>query len=173
MPDFDLIDTLRNTDAVQYGEFELSHAGTSEYYIDKYLYETDPECLSRIAQSFAARLDTTKLAGVVLGAVPLVVATSIETKLPYVIVRKKQKGYGTDNRIEGTLAEGERVVVIEDVAMTGQSALNAVAALREAGAVVNRVLVIVDREEGAREHLAEHDIELDALLTADDLLADV
>jgi len=64
------------------------------------------------------------------------------------------------------------VVVLEDIATTGKSALDAVEALREAGAVVDRVLVVVDRQEGASERLAGHGIELESLLTADDLLAD-
>jgi len=167
-----LIDALRDADAVKFGEFELSHGGTSDYYVDKYLFETDPRCLSLIAAAFADRLDDEKLAGVALGAVPLVAVTSAETGRPYVIARKQAKEYGTGNRIEGRLDEGERVVVLEDIATTGQSALDAVAALREAGAVVDRVLVVVDRGEGASELLAEHGVELDALLTADDLLAD-
>jgi orotate phosphoribosyltransferase len=170
MTDHDLIDALRAANAVEFGEFELSHGGTSDYYIDKYRFETDPHCLSLIAQSFAAKLDGEKLAGVALGAVPLVAATSVETSSPYVIVRKQQKEYGTGNRIEGELNAGESVVVIEDIATTGQSALDAVRALRDAGATVERVLVVVDREEGARETLAAADIELDALVTASELL---
>ena len=168
-----LIEALRAADAVRFGEFELSHGGTSDYYVDKYLFETDPTCLERIAEAFAERVaDATKLAGVALGGVPLVAATSVETGKPYVIARKKTKEYGTANRVEGRLAEGEAVVVLEDIATTGQSALDAAEALREAGAVVNRVLVVVDREEGARELLHEHDLELEALVTASDLLAD-
>jgi orotate phosphoribosyltransferase len=167
-----LIDALRAAEAVEFGEFELSHGGTSDYYVDKYLFETDPECLRQIAEAFAERIDEPKLAGVALGAVPLVAVTSAETGRPYVIARKQAKEYGTGNRIEGRLDDGERVVVLEDIATTGKSALDAVEALREAGAVVDRVLVVVDREEGARERLADHDIELDALLTASDLLAD-
>jgi orotate phosphoribosyltransferase len=155
---------------VTFGEFELSHGGTSSYYIDKYVFETDPRCLELIAEAFAARVDASKLAGVALGAVPLVAVTSVETGRPYVIARKQSKEYGTGNRIEGTLAEGEEVLVLEDIATTGQSAVDAVAALREAGAVVDRVLVVVDRQEGATENLAEHDVELESLLTADDLL---
>ncbi|MFC7156080.1 orotate phosphoribosyltransferase [Halomarina halobia] len=172
MTDEDLIAALREADAVRFGEFELSHGGTSEYYVDKYLFETDPRCLSLVADAFAERVGDAKLAGVALGAVPLVAATSVRAGNPYVIVRKRAKEYGTGNRIEGRLTEGEEVVVLEDVATTGGSALDAVEALREAGATVERVLVVVDREEGAREHLAEHGIELEALLTASDLLAD-
>jgi orotate phosphoribosyltransferase len=172
MTNQDLIEALRDAEAVKFGEFELSHGGTSDYYVDKYLFETDPRCLSLIADAFAERVDDETLAGVALGAVPLVAVTSVETGQPYVIARKEAKEYGTGNRIEGRLSEGDHVVVLEDIATTGQSALDAVEALREAGAVVDRVIVVVDRDEGASELLAEHDIELEALLTASDLLAD-
>jgi len=170
MTDTDLIGALRNADAVQFGEIELSHGGTSEYYSDKYRFETDPNCLSQGARSFGARLDDEKLAGVALGAVPLVAVTSVETGVPYLVVRKTQKEYGTGNRIEGTFEAGESVVLLEDVATTGTSALDAVRALREADLTVERVLVVVDREEGARETLAEAGVELDALVSATDLL---
>jgi membrane-bound lytic murein transglycosylase B len=77
--------------------------------------------------------------------------------VPYVIARKQAKEYGTGNRIEGRLDDGEEVVVVEDIATTGQSAVDAVEALRNAGATVNRALLVVDREEGGRELLAEHE----------------
>jgi orotate phosphoribosyltransferase len=172
MADEELIAALRAADAVRFGEFELSHGGTSNYYVDKYRFETDPHCLELVAAAFAERVGETKLAGVALGAVPLVAATSVRTGNPYVVVRKAAKEYGTGNRIEGRLDEGEAVVVLEDITTTGQSALDAVGALREDGAVVDRVLVVVDREEGASGVLSDHDIELESLLTASDLLAD-
>ena len=165
-----LITLLRKADAVRFGEFELAHGGTSDYYVDKYRFETDPTCLSAIARTFAERIDDETLAGVALGAVPLAAATSVAADRPYVIVRKEAKSHGTANRIEGSLADGDRVVVLEDIATTGQSALDAVQALREAGAVVERVLVVVDRQEGASELLADNGIDLDALVTASDLL---
>ena len=170
----DLIAALRAADAVKFGEFELSHGGTSDYYVDKYLFETDPEALRLVSEAFAARLADTdaKLAGVALGAVPLVAVTAAEMGRPYVIARKSAKEYGTGNRIEGRLDEDEAVVVLEDIATTGQSAVDAVEALREAGATVDRVLVVVDREEGAAELLAEHGVELESLLTATELLAE-
>ncbi len=167
-----LIAALREANAVQYGKFELSHGGTSDYYVDKYLFETDPHCLELIAEAFGNTIDEPKLAGVALGAVPLVAVTAVETGLPYVIARKKAKEYGTAKRIEGQLETGEQVVVLEDIATTGNSAIDAVEALRAAGAVVNRVLVVVDREEGASEQLDEYDLELESLVTASELLAD-
>lgn len=165
-----LIEALRDANAIQYGEFELSHGGVSEYYIDKYRFETNPRCLALIAKAIADRVDDVKLAGVALGGVPLVTATSLETGIPYVIARKAAKSYGTGNRIEGNLTEGEDVVVLEDVATTGKSAAAAVEALREAGAVVNRVIVVVDRQEGATDELAAIGVTLEALVTADELL---
>jgi orotate phosphoribosyltransferase len=166
-----LVAALCDADAVRFGEFELAHGGTSSYYVDKYRFETDPTCLRTVARAFAARLDGATPAGVALGAVPLVAATAVEADVPYVVVRKSTKEYGTGNRIEGRLADGERVVVLEDVATTGNSALSAVEALRDAGAVVDRVLVVVDREEGAADLLADAGVDLDALVTAADLLA--
>ena len=173
MADEALIQALRDADAVQYGEFELANGGVSDYYVDKYLFETDPRCLRLVAEAFAERIDPgTKLGGVALGGVPLAAATSVVADVPYVIARKKAKEYGTANRIEGRLDEGEAVVVVEDIATTGQSAVDAVEALRDAGAEVTRALLVVDREEGGRELLSNHGVEMAALVTASDLLAD-
>jgi orotate phosphoribosyltransferase len=172
MTNQELIAALTAADAVRFGEFELAHGGTSDYYVDKYLFETDAHCLELISRAFAERVGDARLAGVALGAVPLVAVTSVETGNPYVIVRKKTKEYGTAKRIEGRFEAGEEVVVLEDIATTGQSALDAVAALRDAGAVVERVLVVVDREEGARDRLADHGVELESLVSASELLAD-
>jgi len=161
---------LRGTGAVRTGEFELAHGGTSDYYVDKYAFETDPDALAAIADAFAARLDGETPAGVALGAVPLAAATGLAADRPYLVVRKSTKEHGTGNRIEGPLEAGDRVVVLEDITTTGRSALGAVRALREAGATVDRVLAVVDREEGAGDLLADHDIALDALVTATALL---
>ncbi len=168
-----LIDALRDADAVRFGEFELSHGGTSEYYVDKYLFETDPTCLEAIAEAFAERVGPDdKLAGVALGAVPLAAATSVAADAPYVIARKQRKDYGTANLIEGRLEDGEEVVVLEDIVTTGTSLVDAIEALREAGATVDRALVVVDREEGGRENVEDAGVEMEALVTASDLLAD-
>lgn len=173
----ELIQALLAADALRFGEFELAHGGTSDYYIDKYRFETDPQALERVATAFGERLSTldeigTTIAGVALGAVPLAAATSIVTETPYVVVRKEKKEYGTGNRVEGDLEVGERVVLLEDITTTGKSALEAVSALRSAGATVERVLVVVDRDDGARERLSAAGVELDPLLTAEDLLAE-
>ncbi|SEH16079.1 orotate phosphoribosyltransferase [Natronorubrum sediminis] len=168
-----LIDALREADAVQFGEFDLAHGDTSEYYVDKYLFETDPDCLETVAEAFAERVDDDdKLAGVALGAVPLAAATSVAAGVPYVIARKQRKEYGTGNLVEGRLEDGEEVVVLEDIVTTGTSLVDAIDALREAGATVERALVVVDREEGGRENVEAADVEMESLVTASELLAD-
>ena len=173
MTNQDLIDALREAEAVKFGEFELSHGGTSEYYVDKYLFETDPRCLEAIAHAFAERVDSDdKLGGVALGGVPLAAATSVAAGVPYVIARKQRKEYGTGNLIEGRLEAGEEVIVVEDIVTTGTSLVDAVDALREAGATVDRALVVVDRQEGGRETVEAAGVEMEALVTADELLAD-
>ncbi|SFS68640.1 orotate phosphoribosyltransferase [Halostagnicola kamekurae] len=172
MTNQDLIEALRAADAVRFGEFELSHGGTSEYYVDKYLFETDPDCLEAISEAFADRLGADdKLGGVALGGVPLAAATSVAAGVPYVIARKQRKDYGTANLVEGRLDDGEEVVVVEDIVTTGTSLVDAVEALRDAGAAVERALVVVDREEGGRETVEDAGVEMESLVTASELLA--
>ncbi|MFP4591044.1 MAG: orotate phosphoribosyltransferase [Halobacteriota archaeon] len=166
-----VVAAIREADAIRFGEFELAHGGTSEYYIDKYRFETDPAALATIAEAFAERLGERTPAGVALGAVPLVTATALRAGRPFLIVRKAAKGHGTGNRIEGPLEAGDEVVLLEDVATTGTSALEAVEALRDAGAEVREVLVVVDREAGARERMADAGVTLTPLVAASDLLA--
>jgi orotate phosphoribosyltransferase len=158
--------------AVLRGDFLLRSGARSSYYIDKYLFTTQPSLLQRIAAELAERLPSgvQRLAGPVLGAVPLVTALSLETGLPMVIVRvDKPKQYGTAKQVEGTLAPGERVVLVEDVVTTGGAALAAVDMLREAGADVLGALVVVDREEGGAAAFGARGVPFDALFTKSQL----
>ena len=150
------------------GDFLLRSGARSSYYIDKYLFTTRPELLRRIASALARLVPAgvQRLAGPVLGAVPLVTALSLETGLPMVIVRTEgAKAYGTARQIEGTLQAGERVLLIEDVVTTGGAALSAVDELRAAGAEVVGALVVVDREEGGPTAFAKRGVPFQALFT--------
>jgi orotate phosphoribosyltransferase len=154
------------------GDFLLRSGARSSYYIDKYLFTTEPALLRRLARELSARLPegVQRLAGPVLGAVPLVTALSLQTGLPSVIVRvDKAKEYGTSRRFEGRLAAGDRVVLVEDVVTTGGAALAAVEVLREAGAEVLGAVVVVDREQGGREAFAAAGVPLQALFTRSQL----
>lgn len=111
-----------------------------------------------------------RVAGPVLGAIPLVTALSLATRLPMLIVRvEKPKDYGTSKQIEGTLEAGEKVVLVEDVVTTGGAALAAVETLRQAGAEVLQVLVVVDREQGGAAAFAAAGVPYQALFTKSEL----
>ena len=151
------------------GDFVLSSGKKSRFYVDKYLFSTEPRLLRELAYEISGRLpaDTEGLAGVELGAVPLVTAAALESGLPYGIVRKTVKGYGTSNRIEGHAPAGKKVVLIEDVVTTGTQALRAAEALKEAGAEVLGIVAVLDRREKRSSRLGGYPFE--ALLDMEDL----
>jgi orotate phosphoribosyltransferase len=157
------------------GDFVLRSGRRSKYYLDKYLFETRPDLLRPLGEAIAAAVqehepDADRLAGPELGAVALAAAASLESGLPFVIVRKEAKGYGTSNRLEGTHAEGECVCLVEDVVTSGGAAIEAVHALRDAGLRVSNAVCVLDREEGGVDELARHAVRLRPLYRASELL---
>ena len=110
-----------------------------------------------------------RLAGPELGGVPLVTAASMATNLPCVFVRNARKEYGTAKQIEGVLELGDRVVIIEDIATSGGQSIEAANALKAAGASVEAIIVVIDRQEGARENIEQAGYRFDALFTKSDL----
>lgn len=138
------------------GDFLLSSGARSSYYLDKYLFETQPSILRRVGRALAAHVPrgTQRIAGTELGAVALAAAVSLETDLPFVIARKTSKAYSTERLVEGGLQPGDRVVVIEDVITSGAQAIRAAERIREAGGVPIAILAVIDREEGGAEAMA-------------------
>jgi orotate phosphoribosyltransferase len=158
------------------GDFVLRSGRRSSYYLDKYRFGTRPDLLRPLGEAIAAAVaehepDATRLAAPELGAVPLAAAASLAGGLPFVIVRKEAKDYGTSNRIEGAFEAGECVCLIEDVVTSGGAAVAAVSALREAGIRVSTAVCVVDREEGGADELARHAVRLRPLLRASELAA--
>ena len=134
------------------GDFVLSSGKRSTYYLDKWRFETDPNLLREIAKAFAPLLPSPRpdrIAGIELGGVPLAVALSLETGIPGLIVRRQAKEYGTAKEIEGVWNAGERVVLVEDVLTTAAQAISAAQRLTNLGLRVERILYVIDREEGA------------------------
>jgi orotate phosphoribosyltransferase len=128
---------------------------------------TEPEILSTIAKLINEKIgdDTDKIAGPALGAVPIATAVSLESKKPLLMIRKEKKGYGTSKLIEGSLNEGDNVILVEDVTTTGGSLLKAINAIVDNGGVVQKAFVVVDREEGAMETFANEGITLEPLIS--------
>jgi orotate phosphoribosyltransferase len=158
------------------GDFLLRSGKRSRYYLDKYRFETRPELLRPIGERIAATVsehapDATRLAAPELGAVALAAAASLASGLPFLIVRKEAKEYGTGNRLEGPYGEGECVCLVEDVVTSGGALVEAIDAVRSAGLVVHTAVCVVDREEGGADALARHAVRLRPLFRAGELLA--
>ncbi|WP_017663650.1 orotate phosphoribosyltransferase [Baaleninema simplex] len=164
---------LLATLAYREGDFVLSSGQKSSYYINGKLVTLHPEgalCVGRLLLSMLAE-DTQAVAGLTLGADPVVSAVSVVSaiegrSIPAFIVRKEAKGHGTRAYIEGPpLDAGAKVVVLEDVVTTGQSAMKAVTRLRDAGYQVDRVISLVDRQQGGAEFYREQGLEFEAVFT--------
>jgi orotate phosphoribosyltransferase len=158
------------------GDFVLRSGKRSKYYFDKYRFETRPDVLGPLGEAIAAAVrehepDAVRIAGPELGAVALATATSLASGLPFVIVRKEAKGYGTAKQLEGVYEEADCVCLVEDVVTTGGAALEAVQALRGAGLRVSTAVCVVDREEGGVDAFARQAVRLRPLYTASELLA--
>ncbi len=156
------------------GDFLLRSGRRSPYYLDKYRFETDPVLLDGLGRLIAEMLpahapEAELLAGPELGAVPLAALASVHTGLPFVIVRKEAKDYGTAKRIEGVFEPGQQVCVVEDVVTSGGALLDAVAGLRAAGLDVSAAICVVDRLEGGAEAIAAAGVRLMPLYTVADL----
>lgn len=156
------------------GDFVLRSGRHSKYYLDKYRFETVPELLEALGERIAAAVkehepDAVRIAAPELGAVALAAAGSLASRLPFLIVRKQAKGYGTSNKLEGICESGELVCLVEDVVTSGGAALQAVEAVREAGLVCRTAVCVVDREEGGSDELARHGVRLWPLFRASEL----
>jgi orotate phosphoribosyltransferase len=174
MTDAELAGLLRQH-ALLEGDFVLRSGRRSSYYLDKYRFETRPDLLRELGERIALRVGETapgtrRLAGPELGAVALAASASLAGSLPFLIVRKEAKGYGTERRIEGEFETGEEVCLVEDVVTSGGAAEQAVDALREAGLVCRTAICVVDREEGGADALARKAVRLVPIFRASDIL---
>ncbi len=163
-------DLLIAAGAIEFGEFTLASGATSPYYVDIKTAMTDHALLAAVAAAIAGREPFEVVAGVAVGGVPLAVAVSLTSGRPYAIVRSAAKDHGKGSLVIGHVA-GRRVLLVEDVTTSGGSALYGIDELRRAGAEVDCVVTVVDREGGAEERLAAAGARLVPLVRARDLLA--
>ncbi len=170
-----LSEVLKDCGALQFGEFTLASGAKSDYYIDIKKASTNPGVLHLIARLMAEKITeegivTDRIAGIVLGSVPLAIALALETGIPYVMIRKEKKDHGTEKLIEGDLNPGDRVLVVEDVITTAGSSIKAIGTLRKAEAEVSYVISVIDREGGGAENLAEAGVKFRSLVRASELV---
>jgi len=167
----ELIKLLKKCGAIQFGKFVLTSGAVSDYYIDIKKAITTPEILKEIInkmKEFTQGYDL--IAGMELGAVPLITALSIETGIPFVIIRKEKREHGTNKQIEGQEIKEKRVLLIEDVTTSGGSVLKSIKLIRENKGLVDEVITVVDRESGAEEKLIDLNVSLIPLLSVSDIL---
>ena len=161
--------------AYRKGEFKLSSGKTSEHYVNCKPVTLTGRGLTLISVMMLEYVETPVVAGLTLGADPLVsgvaVCSALDKKLiDALIVRKEPKGHGTGAWIEGPeFPKGTKITVLEDVVTTGGSSIKAVEKLRDAGYEVNRIVTIIDRQEGGERAIIDAGLELKSLFTIDDL----
>ena len=174
---------LFKSKSLQFGDFTLASGKKSHYYLDGKRTTLDPEgaylCGRLILEELKKQgIQADAIGGLTLGADPVVAAVAAVsfaekdryTPLPALIVRKEPKRHGTQRYIEGFEGPpGSRIVIIDDVCTTGESARRAVEKVEEAGYTVVAVVCLVDREQGARENLGKYRVL--SLLKASELLA--
>lgn len=153
--------------AIVRGKVTLASGKEADYYVDMRRVTLDGEAsplVGRVMRELTADLDFDAVGGLTLGADPVATAmlhaaAADGARLDAFVVRKEAKAHGLQRRIEGTEVRGRRVLVVEDTSTTGGSALTAVDAVREAGGAVVAVAVVVDRDTGAAERIAEAGLE--------------
>ena len=153
------------------GDFLLRSGKRSKYYMDKYLFETCPDILKALGEEFAKHMtdDVTLIAGAELGGVALAAATAIETGKKWIIVRNSKKDYGTSKMVEGTIKEGDVVLLVEDIATTGGQVLEAAKIIEDAGASVKKIVCVIDRKQGAEENISGAGQVFESIMTKEDL----
>lgn len=153
------------------GDFLLRSGKRSKYYLDKYLFETDPKILVEVGKLLAehAGAGIDRIGGAALGGIPLATATALSCGKPFIIIRQGKKDYGTSKLIEGTIKAGDRILLVEDVVTTGGQVLEAIETIKQAGATVVKFVVVLDRMEGAARNIRDAGYPFEALFTSEDL----
>lgn len=163
--------------ALRSGTFRLSSGKISPYYLDGKAITQDPEGLYLIANLIFSKIESLNvdaIGGIEIGAIPIACAVSYLSyekgkALRAFIVRKAKKEHGTQKQIEGLLKKSDHVVIVDDVVTTGASIFQAIRAVEKEGAKIVKVIVLVDRVEGAREELEAKGYKFEALFTRYDL----
>jgi uridine monophosphate synthetase len=168
-----LADALLDAGCIRFGEFTLKSGLISPIYIDLRRLISYPRLLAQVAAAYLPilkGLSFQRLAALPYAAIPIAAAVSLQGDYPFIYPRKETKDYGTRAEIEGDFQPGETAAVIDDLATTGGSKFEAIHKLTAAGLLVRDVVVLVDRQSGAREALAKAGYTLHAVLTMTGML---
>ena len=168
-----LADKLLEAGCIKFGSFTLKSGLQSPIYIDLRQIIAYPKLLEQIGAAYLPLLKELKfdrIAGLPYAAIPIATAISLQGNYPMIYPRKEIKTYGTKAEIEGEYHAGETVVIIDDLATTGGSKFEAIEKLTSAGLIVKDVVVLIDRQSGAKESLEQAGFSLHTVLTITQLL---
>ena len=168
-----LANGLLEAGCIKFGDFTLKSGLKSPIYIDLRQVISHPKLLADVAQAYLPLLSTlqfSRIAGLPYAAIPIATAISLAGNYPMIYPRKEVKIYGTKAEIEGEYHAGETVVVIDDLATTGGSKFEAIEKLTAVGLAVKNIVVLVDRQSGAKESLEQAGYSMHAVLTITQLL---
>jgi orotate phosphoribosyltransferase len=171
-----ILELAKQRGALKFGQFKLSAGGTSSYYFDGRILTLDPEGAYHVARAILPILKecgAEAIAGPTLGADPIVASVAAMSYIEGypvagLIVRKEAKGHGAGRMIEGPLAEGMRVAVVDDACTTGSSLFHAIGAVEAEGCRVVKVICILDRRQGGSDELRRRGYDFAALLEANE-----
>jgi uridine monophosphate synthetase len=168
-----LADSLLAAGCIKFGKFTLKSGLESPIYIDLRQIISYPELLSQVGAAYLPilrKLEFSRLAGLPYAAIPIATAVSLLGGWPMIYPRKEVKTHGTKAEIEGLYTTGEQVVVVDDLATTGGSKFEAIEKLTAAGLIVSDVVVLIDRQSGASQALADAGYKMHSIFTLTELL---
>ena len=165
---------LVDANVVKFGEFTLVSGLKTPIYVNLRVLPSYPESMEAVTEELVKAVKKIKpdiVAGAETAGIPLSTAITLKTKIPMIYVRKRPKGYGMDKLIEGELKEGQKVVLVDDMATNAFSKLAFIDGIRQAGGIVNDVVIVLDREQGGADALAKENVKLHSLITLKELLS--
>ena len=162
---------LHNIDALKFGVFKLTSGKISPYYIDLRIIPSFPDAFREICAFYGESITNQiglqnfdRIAGIPIAGIPFASQIAYNLKKPFLYIRKGARRHGRQRRVEGLLASGDRVLLIDDLVTTGLTLKKAAEAVTAEGGIVKEAVVLLDREEGGKEKLAKNGIRLHALL---------
>lgn len=164
--------------ALKFGAFKLTSGKMSPYYIDLRIIPSFPDAFEKICDCFVKFIrneigtgNVDRIAGIPVAGIPFASVVAFNLKKPFLYVRKGARFHGRERRIEGIIAPGNRILLMDDLVTTGLSLQKAAKAIMAEGGVVTDAVVLIDRQEGGREKLAKTIVNLHALLNITEIVS--